>query len=191
VKFFRTKNLIAVWLFALILNAFSVAVFSETPKAAVETVYCPLTKKLQPVKAPKKQSRQNPLTEICAADADKASFTDELFSQNLLKTSRLDEKQFENLVFDFFQKGKAAFANLPSTPDSPRKNSIKTAAAVLNSANERETQIVWKNGTEEFSLIQNPRPPNSSTPIGFEPQNFSELEKLSRSIAPRAPPVSL
>jgi hypothetical protein len=191
VKFCKTKNLAAVWLFALFLNAFSVVLFAEPPRNSAEKVYCPLTKKLQPVKVQKKESRQNPLENICADEEDKKSFSIELFNGKLLKTNSLDEKQFENLVFDFFQKGKAAFADLPQFPDSPQKDSVKTFSVAIVFSKTDETQFVWKLQNEDFPFDQNPRPPNSVSADLFEPQNFQTLEQYSRQIAPRAPPYSL
>jgi hypothetical protein len=191
VKFRAKKNLLAIWLFALFLSAFSIALFAETPRNSVETVYCPLTKKLQPVKAQKKEDWQNPLENICADEKEKKSFADELFRQNLLKTASLDEKQFENLVFDFFQKGKAAFAGLPQFPDSPQKNSVKTFSAVIGFGKTDETQFVWKSNTDDFSFASNPRPPNCVSANLFKAQTSRKLEKISHRIAPRAPPFSL
>ena len=191
-KFFRVKDLTAIWFFALILNAFSIAIFAEAPKSsAAGLVYCPLTKKLQPVKAAKKETRQNPLEEICADERDKKSFSDELFSANLLNKPRLDDKQFENLVFDFFQKGKSAFAGIPQFPDFPHKDSIKASSVVIAFNKTNETEFVWKLNPEGFSFAQNSRPPNAVSASLFEPQNFRKLEKISRRIAPRAPPFSL
>jgi hypothetical protein len=190
VKFCKTKNLTAVWLLALFLNAFSVGLFAEPPPNSAETVFCPLTKKLQPVKVQKK-SRQNPLKNICADEEDKKSFSIELFNGNLLKTNSRGEKQFENLVFDFFQKGKAAFADLPQFPDSPQKDSVKTFSVAIAFSKTAETQFVWKSQNEDFPFAQNPRPPNSVSADLFEHQNFQTLEQFSRQIAPRAPPYSL
>jgi hypothetical protein len=188
VKFRKPKNLTAVWLFALFLNAFSIALFAETPRPPAETVYCPLTKKLQPVKSQKKEVWQNPLENICADESEKKSFSDEFFGQNLLKTNSLDEKQFENLAFDFFQKGNAAFANLPQSPDFPHKNSVKSFSTVAVFTETDKTQLVWKLQTEKIDFAQNPRPPNSVATNLFEPQTSRRLEKISRRIAPRAPP---
>lgn len=191
-KFFRVKDLAAIWLFALLINAFSVAIFAEAPKNSVAgLVYCPLTKKFQPVKAEKKEIRQNPLEEICADERDKKTFSDELYSTNFLYKPRLDVKQFENLVFDFFQKGKSAFAGIPQFPRFPHKDSIKASAAVIVFSKTNETEFVWKSNTEGFSFAQNSRPPNAILANLFEPQNFRKLEKISRRIAPRAPPFSL
>ena len=190
-KFCRIKFLTAIWLFALFLNAFSIAIFAEAPKKLAEMVYCPLTKKLQPVKAVKKETRKNPLGEICADGRDKKSFSDELFSASGLKMAALGEKQFENLVFDFFQKGKSAFAGVPQFPDLPHKNSIKPFSAVVAFGQTDEKQFIWKSRAERFSFALIPRPPNTVAANFFEPQNFRELNKISRQITPRAPPFSL
>lgn len=189
-KFRTTKIFTAIWFFALFLNVFSIALFAASPNNSAETVYCPLTKKLQPVKAPKKEPSQNPLEEVCAADKNKKSFVNEIFGKNLLRANFLDKKQFENLVFDFFQKGKSAFANLPQFPDSPRKDSVKPSSTVIGFGKNDETRFVWKTQIENFNFAQNPRPPNAISTHLFESQNFRKLELISRRISPRAPPFS-
>ena len=190
-KFRKPKILTAIWFFALFLNVFSIALFAEPPNSSADEVYCPLTKKLQPVKASKNETRQNPLENICAVEKDKKLFADELFRQNPLKTNALDEDKFENLVFDYFQKGSAAFADLPHSPDSPHKNSVKNLAVSVGFSKTDETRFVWKTIAEKFSYAQNPRPPNALKTNLFEPQTFIKLEKISRRISPRAPPFSL
>lgn len=190
-KFRGTKNLTAVWLFVLFLNAFSTALFADSPRRPAETVYCPLTKKLQPVKAQKKELRKNPLEEVCADEKDKKSLAGELFGRNLPRTNFLDEKQFENVVFDFFQKGRAAFANLPQFPDSPRKHSIKTFSAAIGFSKTDEMRFVRTLQAENFNFASNPRPPNAAPVNLFESQNFHASEIISRQISPRAPPFSL
>ena len=81
-NFRAAKNLTAIWLFALFLNAFSTALFADSPRRLAETVYCPLTKKLQPVKPQKKELRKNPLEEVCADEKDKKTLARELFGKN-------------------------------------------------------------------------------------------------------------
>lgn len=179
-----------VTLFALATSLFCLAFSPVDIDASNETVYCPLTKKLQPVKAPKKEPSQNPLEEVCAADKNKKSFVNEIFGKNLLRANFLDKKQFENLVFDFFQKGKSAFANLPQFPDSPRKDSVKPSSTVIGFGKNDETRFVWKTQIENFNFAQNPRPPNAISTHLFESQNFRKLELISRRISPRAPPFS-
>lgn len=180
-----------MWLFALFLNAFSTALFADSSPRSAETVYCPLTKKLQPVKARKKDLRKNPLEEVCADEKDKKSLLGELFGKNSRRTNFLDEKQFENLVFDYFQKGRAAFANLPQPPDFPRRVSIKTSSAVAGFSKTNETSFVWKLQPNNFNFASHQRPPNSVPVNLFESQNFRALEEISRQISPRAPPFSL
>jgi len=185
------KNSAAIVFFALVCNAFSVAIFAEKTENSAAFVYCPLTKKLQPVKAAQKETKKNPLTEICADEKYKKSFADEIFGANLAKTNSLDEKQFENLAFDFFQKGKASFKGLPAFPDAPRKNSAKSAAAFFISGRNETVKFAASLKNENFSYAQNPRPPNRFSADSSEPQTFPELEKISRRIAPRAPPFSV
>lgn len=186
-----TKNLTAIWLFALFLSAFSTLLFANAPYNSAEMVYCPLTKKLQPVKAARKEFGRNPLEEVCADQKNKQSFLDEFFGKNLLRANLLDDKQFEQLVFDFFQKGKSAFVNLPQSPNSPRRNSIKAFSAIIGFGKTDEVRFVWKLQPENFNFAARPRPPNSEPASLFKSPNFHALEKISRQISPRAPPFSL
>lgn len=179
-----------VWLFALFLSAFSGVILAEIPNRSAELVYCPLTKKLQPVKARKKEVWQNPLENICAAESEKTSFAAEVLGKNLLKTNFLDERRFEDLVFDFFQKGPAALAGLPPLPGFPQKNSVKTFSAAPGFSSPNETRFAWKLCAENFSFAQNGRPPNAVSANLFEFQIPRQPAKISRRIAPRAPPFS-
>ncbi|MBS1793222.1 MAG: hypothetical protein JSS81_05180 [Acidobacteria bacterium] len=191
---FRTfKNTAAVWLFALLLNAFSFAVSAETPKAAAdEMVFCPLTKKLQPVKATGLKTRRDPFAEICAGEQDQKAFWNELSGAgNALKSAALSEKQFEALVFDFLQKGKAAFANLPPAPGSPEKNAVRTSTAFAAPGNQRETPFVRETAADNFSFAQRPRPPDAVSAVLFEAPLFPKSNIVSRRLAPRAPPFSI
>jgi hypothetical protein len=189
VKFRRAKNLVAVWLFALFLNAFSIAVVAEIPDRPAELVYCPLTKRLQPVKARKKEVWKNPLENICADESEKNLLAAEIFGTHLLKTNFLDEEKFEGLVFDFFRKGAAALAQLPKSPGFPQKNSVKTFSIAFGFSQTDEIRFIWKLSAENFSFAQNGRPPNPVSVKLFEFQNSSaESKKLPRRSAPRAPP---
>jgi len=188
VKFCTTKIFTVIWFFALFLNVFSITLFAVSPNTSAEMVYCPLTKKLQPVKAPKKEFSQNPLEEVCAPEKNKKSFVDEVFGKNLLRVNLLDKKQFENLVFDFFQKGESAFANLPQFPDLPHKYSVKAFSTVIGFGKNDETRFVWKEQTENFNFAQHPRPPDFAPKGDFSVQIARELKNISRNINPRSPP---
>lgn len=177
--------------FVLIFNAFSIAIFAEKTQNFSAFVYCPLTKKLQPVKASQKETKKNPLAEICADESYKKHFTDEIFGANLVKTNSLDENRFENLAFDFFQKGKAAFKGLPSFPDAPRKNSAKSAYDFFTSCRNEKVKFAPSLKGEKFSFAQNPRPPNFSFTADFQSKKLLKSEEISRRIAPRAPPFFL
>lgn len=183
------KFAIAVWFFALLLNAFSTPAFAATLKSSPATVYCPLTKKLQPVKIP--QARPNPLGEICANEKDKQLFTNEFFGVNRSKINFLSETQFENLVFDFFRKGESAFAGLPSLPDSPHQKSIVKSFLIYAFGKINEYHFAFKTNDANFSFAQNPRPPNSRNSAKLDFQIARELRKISRRINPRSPPFSI
>lgn len=181
-----------LWLFALFLNAFSFGSFAAVSESSAELVYCPLTKRLQPVKAPQRQIHKNPLDEICADNRTKNSFLNEIFSsKNLPSANHLNDREFENLVFDFSRTGKAAFKNLPLPADFPHQNLVKNFSAVAGFSKTDELKFVWKLSASDFSFAENPRPPTKVSTNFFNPQTFRELEKISRRRVPRAPPFSL
>ena len=128
---------------------------------------------------------------ISSLKKDKKSFSDEISGVNALKTRFLDEKQFENLAFKYFKIGKTAFANLPDFPDFPPRNLIKVSFLTNGFNKTDETRLSFQRNAEDFSFAQNPRPPNAVSAIFPERRNARQLEKISRRIAPRAPPFSL
>lgn len=178
-----------LWLLALLLNAFPFGLSAAAPKAPAELVYCPLTKRLQPVKAPPKNFRKNSLDDICAGKDTKNSFLNEIFSsRNLAAVNHLNDQEFEDLVLAFSRIGKAAFQNLPPPPDLPRQSALKASFAVAGFSRTGESKCIWKPNAASFSFAENPRPPTPAAASYFEPRNRRELETASRPGAPRAPP---
>ncbi|HNQ16445.1 MAG TPA: hypothetical protein PKM58_12825 [Pyrinomonadaceae bacterium] len=77
-----------LWLLAMLLGMFPVSALLHGSSVRDGFVYCPLTKKLQPVKAT--AALPPVLGEICATDADKAKFIDQVIAsrdQRLLSAS--------------------------------------------------------------------------------------------------------
>ncbi len=151
-------------------------------------VYCPLTKKLQPVKPSKEIFRKNPFDEICASDDAKLLFSLEISAQTNFKFMSPDAQNFENLIFDYFQKGKSVFDNVPNLPNFPNKNLTKNFSSFAGFGSNYQKQFVWKLSGENFSFAQNPRPPNEIKTVSFGILLTYNLDKISRKIAPRAPP---
>ena len=104
----KTKKIVVLFsLFSLFASTFYFAFFSIKNDASNGTVYCPLTKKLQPVHPPKKSAGDISINDFCANDKEKSEFIKVLLnSENLFL---INETQFENLAFNYFQTGKTAF----------------------------------------------------------------------------------
>ena len=151
-------------------------------------VYCPLTKKLQFVKPPKEVFKKNPLDEICASDNEKNLFSLEISAQASFIFTSIKEDNVENLVFNYFQKGKSAFNKLPDFPGFPDKTLAKNSNSFAGFGSNCQKQLVWKLSDENFSFAQNPRPPSELKTTSFEILLSYDLDKISQKIAPRAPP---
>ncbi len=176
-----------VALIAILSGAFSFAVFNSNLLSPAEMVYCPLTKKLQPINPPS-VSNAFSLNEICATDAEKIRLTSAIVKNLKLQFTNFTANNFEDLAFDFWQKGKTAFDSLPNAPNLPEKLTVKNFFSPTNSGDNFSFKIVWKT-TEKFAFQAQPRPP---TAIDFPEFNFEivpKLKRISRRIAPRAPPV--
>ncbi len=178
-------------LIAIFSGAFSLAFFKSENEISAEAVYCPLTKKLQPVNPPKEISRKNPLDAFCASGGQKDRFSLEISKEIHSDLSSLNEKQFEKLVFDYFQNGKTAFENLPKLPEFPHKNLAKNLNSAAGVGNKKENQFIWKIQTENFSFAQNPRPPDFAPKAVFSIRISRNLDGISRNINPRSPPANL
>ncbi len=154
-------------------------------------VYCPLTKKLQPVNLPKEILKKNSLDAFCASNDQKNRFSLEISKEINSGIFSLNEKQLENIVFDYFQNGKSAFGNLPKMPEFPHKNLAKNFNFAVNAGNNKENQFIWKLQSENFSFAQNPRPPDFAPKSVFSFQIIRNLDGISRNINPRSPPANL
>lgn len=172
-------------LIAVFSGAVSSAFYKSEKDNSEKFVYCPLTKKLQPVNPPKK----NLLNPICASDDQKDRFALEIFKEINSGFTSLNEKQFEKIVFDYFQNGKSAFGSLPKTPEFPHKNLAKNFDFGANAGNKKKQQFVPKIQNENFSFARNPRPPDLFESVEFEIQIVRALEEISQNIKPRSPPA--
>lgn len=177
---------------AILSGAFSFALFKSNARPA-RMVYCPLTKKLQPVNLPPASvfSAAYSLNQICAADSEKTRLALAISENAKLKFTNSDQIDFENLAFDFWQKGKTAFDSTPPMPpSSPEKCAVKNSFSATNFGGDLAFKIVWKT-SEKFAFQAQPRPP---TTLDFPAYNFEtarKLSRISRRLAPRAPPVLL
>lgn len=175
-------------LIAIFSGAVSLAFTISESENSAEMVYCPLTKKFQPVNPPKENSNKT-LDAFCASNSQKDRFSLEISKQIHSDLSSLSEKQFEKIVFDYFQNGKSAFGNLPKLPEFPHENLAKNSNFAVNAGKNKENQFVWKLQNENFSFAQNPRPPDLAPKGVFAVQIIRNLDEISRNINPRSPPV--
>ena len=152
-------------------------------------VYCPLTKKLQPVNPPPESVAPTyTLNEICAADSEKRRLEAAVFENFKLKFTNLSLNNFEDLAFDFWQKGKSVFENLPNIPNAPEKFAVKNSFSPIGFGGNLDFKIVWKT-SEKFAFQIQPRPPSTINLSEFNAGFSLKLASISRRIAPRAPPV--
>lgn len=157
--------------------------------ASNETVYCPLTKKLQPVHPPKRTVQKNSLDDFCASDENKLRFEQALLeAQNLVSFGKVS---FENLALDFFQNGKNAFRNLPTLPGFPQQNLSKKHYSIIGAGSFEKQNSLAEIQNSEFDFSQNPRPPTFQIAVKFDFQIARNLEKISQNINPRSPPANL
>ena len=100
---------------AIFCAAFSPVIFADQPTLS-EAVYCPLTHQFQPIKANNTDAFVS-LGEICASDALKDKFSDQLLSELTTKSLELGSAEVSKLAFDFWHNGKSAFDSAPNKTD--------------------------------------------------------------------------
>ena len=169
---------------ATLSGVFSLAFTAPQQSGSAETVFCPLTKRFQPVHPPK----NNLLDDLCASAFEKETFSKAVIEQLTVELNNFNENSLEDLVFDYWQNGKAAFENLPFQPSHPEKTFAKNSFSNAGFANKFEHQIIRKT-VNKFSFQLHQRPPPIQNNSKFEFRKVSELKKISRNINPRSPPV--
>lgn len=80
----------------MLLNVFPMSVWPAGNVESADFVYCPLSKKLQPVKAPARAV--NPLAEICATDAEKDSLVGRAMATGDLRILNATPAEFERIA---------------------------------------------------------------------------------------------
>lgn len=178
-----------VTLFALATSLFCLAFLPVQSHASNETVYCPLTKKLQPVHPPKRTFSKISLDDFCASDDKKLQFEQALLeAQNLVSFGKVS---FENLAFDFFQNGKSAFKNFPNQPGFPQQNLSGKHFSIIGAGNLEKQNSLAEIKNADFDFSQHPRPPTFRIAVKFDFRIARDLEKISQNINPRSPPANL
>lgn len=186
----RKKDFAVVLLMlsAIFSGAFSLVFYSPNKAEKPETVYCPLTKQIQPVHAAQTIQTENPLDEYCLSGKQRHDFSAAILEKISLGFSISKEKSFEDLVFNYFRDGKSAIDTSPNSPKQPEKTFFKNSFSPVGFGTNFDTQVVWKS-EENFSFQIKPRPPTKTFLSRFEFSSSSSLESISRNINPRSPPV--
>jgi hypothetical protein len=186
------KQLIACLLLWTLLTAVFPTAFSAQKLSTPEgLVYCPLSKKLQPINLPKKKKETEPFDELCASKRTKDFLYQEIVLKTPWRVFTLDANGYEKLAFDYLANGKAALYKLPFTPNAPFKALVERVTPGVVSNNHGEHRLVLKNAVAgAFSPNLKPRPPTGEIIFpSFVSQTYRSAP-LSRRLAPRAPPLS-
>jgi len=179
--------IVLMLLSAIFSGVFSLVFYSPNKAENPEMVYCPLTKKLQPVHAEQIIQTENPLNEYCLSDRQKSDFSAAVLEKISFGFSVAKEKSFEDLVFDYFRDGKSGIDTRPNLPNLPEKTFAKNSFSAVGFGNNFSLQIVWKSD-EKFSFQLKARPPTKTFSNRFEFDSLNSLEDISRNINPRSPP---
>jgi hypothetical protein len=154
-------------------------------------VYCPLQKtwvrKDLPAAVTDKQ--KEPLKNICATEQSKSNFYADLFSGLRYSNTSFNDRETEGLFFSYTEEGKTAFAKVLSSRQDNDPQIVRAARAEKGSMADKTS--VTKRSVETLSPTMQPRPPTTIAEDNFSFQFIAELKNISRSIAPRAPPVSV
>ncbi len=89
---------------------------AETNKAPEGMVYCPLSRKFQPLNRPPESKL---FEDICATAETKEFLLQELIVKNPLQRISFDEKKLDQLAFDFLAHSESALRELPNFPTPP------------------------------------------------------------------------
>ncbi|HQU81599.1 MAG TPA: hypothetical protein PKY59_00645 [Pyrinomonadaceae bacterium] len=184
----QKKNLavVLILLSAIFSGAVSLAFYSPNQFQTAEMVYCPLTKRLQPVHAA--DLKQNEFDGICLTDKQKSDFSSAILTKISFGFSFSNKQSVEEIVFDYLNNGKSALDALPNLPNLPEKTLAKKSFSLIGFGNNFEHQVILKS-EENFSFKLKARPPTKTVSVRFEYDSLKDLATISRNINPRSPPV--
>lgn len=177
-----------IWLLAVSLNAFAALAVSAAPETPSNFVYCPLTHKLQPIKAEPPRAEKS--DEICAPASEKTRFTELLISRGAA-LSNLEGARIQDLFFDYSRDGRVALSSVPSSPSTPRHSATTGELQLTTSVRRDSSRDEFKLLAAKFAIGLKPRGPSSSVKLP-EAQNLDfPTAAILRRIAPRGPPAIL
>lgn len=140
----RLLTALILWalLIAVLPLSFFSAVKEQTPFGMV---YCPLSRKPQPIEPLETKKRQKPFDALCASTKTKEYLYREIFLKTPWRVFTLDAKSVERLIFDYIAHGKTALDKLPGrVPPAPSENLIKQIASSTVAGNRSGHKFVWK-----------------------------------------------
>ena len=162
---------------------------AQTIKAPTGMVYCPLSRKFQPINPPEEKKEFKPFNDICASRETKDLLVREILVKNPFRQISFDDNKLDDLAFNFLAHGESALGELPNTPNLPSDNLIKQIGSSLATNNTYDHQIVWKQPVQYCSPALLARPPTAAVTAVFTNDLIHQSGELSRRLAPRAPPV--
>jgi hypothetical protein len=167
------------FLFALI--SANVA-FSHKSNEANNLVYCPLQKTWVKKTIEILPIRKTSLEQLCMSDAEKQNLAIQLSLKNALA---IDEKG----IFETLKFGVKVLGNYRKFPNLPNQNSaeLQQSFAVINGKNDLQTD--FQINSQAFSFQQLSRPPTITETTKFDFSIAQSLDKISRNINPRSPPM--
>lgn len=175
--------MVAVWMVCVLITALSVVAFEG--KGSSDLVFCPLQKQWVKRSAPAKPKIS--LADICSSDKEKTHFFNRLILNSGIAYA--DKSSPEDLFFAFQAKGDQALKEIPSSPDFPERK-LTSLIKVQTGSRISQTVLVAV-VTQVLSFEQFSRPPTENLSANFTSRRVSDIDNISPSIAPRAPPVSL
>jgi hypothetical protein len=185
------KQVTAMFLLWALLIVVFAPTFSlaETNKAPTGMVYCPLSRRFQPINPPEEKKEFKPFGNICASNDTKDFLFREILIENPFRRISFDENKLDDLAFNFLAHGESALRELPNLPNLPSENLIKQIGSSLVINNTYDHQFVWKQPAQYYSPALLARPPTAAITAIFTSNLVHQSDELSRSVAPRAPPV--
>jgi hypothetical protein len=175
-----------VWLTAQLFLALPLADKQSSDKGLI---YCPLQKKWVKPNPPPAAPAVFPLDEICAASNRKTEFSEQLLSRIPTVFRQHSRTDIVDLYFAYSKDGKDAFSKFGSLPNSPElPGSVFVARDSVASSTQRNILPITTTASIGFDAYKETLVA-AETPY-FEREEVRLLRFLSRSLRPRAPPLS-
>ena len=185
----RLTAMLLLTALALIVFIPAVSAFAGRQAAPAGMVFCPLSRKFQPLNPPKNREN-NPFSDICAGKETKEFLFYAIVSKISLSNIFVDgENGFDNLAFDYLAHGESALKNLPNVPHFPSENLYKKIGSTAVGSSSEDDLTVRLQPLRFFIRSLAARPPTALLPNFYTPEIIHRSDEVSRRIAPRAPPV--